>query len=276
MSLFLILIIFCLAMALHELGHAFAMKRNNVPIKKICLVGFGPKICEFRLTRWFGDTPIEIRAIPIGASVTMGKVGNKEIELTALPFRTAMEIFSAGIIANFASAFACLIIPTIYKWYEIGELMRGVLWSLLLLTITFVLLKYQRWIALFIPLVGIAMFGIILYAIFFNNVPTTTVISGPIETVEVFHKMQAKKDGFIDAWKFASVLSLALGLSNSLPFLPFDGGHTLNGWIQKIIGHKRYNRFKTAITTSLLAPGLLLIVFAIGRDIYLSMLKLFS
>lgn len=264
------IVIFCtiLSISAHELGHAFAMLRHDVKIKSICLLGFGPKLFEFRLTRWFGDVPIEIRLIPIGASVKPMDGPRESNPFRNLSFMARSEIAGAGIINNTALACLFLLLGTVCNGLEHGFLPRQIVLVLTCLVFAITCLKWQRWLSPLIPLVGIITISTILFSIFKGTSTPAETIGGPIETVHFIRKESVQFHGLFDVFGFSGILSLSIGLVNCFPFLPLDGGHIMDAWIKKMIGAKRYERSEILITTLLIAPGLLFILSVLGHDIY--------
>lgn len=271
------IVLFCviLSIPIHELGHAFAMLRHGVKIERICLLGFGPKLFEFRLTRWFGDVPIELRLFPLGASVMIARKQPNNKSMRDLPFITRSEIAGAGVINDMVMACLYIFIANMCYEYLFGIQLRQTLAALACLIIGFVCLKWQRWISPIIPFIGALMIGITLALILQGALTTTEALSGPIETVKDIRKESVTFKNIHEAFGFAGVITFSIGLLNCFPIFPLDGGQIADAWIKKLLGEKRYARFETPITIALSLPGAFLIIFVLGHDLYKFILDLF-
>jgi membrane-associated protease RseP (regulator of RpoE activity) len=268
MNFWIVILCSLIAISLHELGHAFAMLRHGVKIKSICLLGFGPKILEFRLRRWFGDVPIEIRLLPIGASVAAESGVEEFAKLHNRPFLDRIEICGAGIINN--AAFAIFLFAASVTVHEnnFGEWAFVLPRVLISAALIFILLKWQKWISLTIPLVGLAMLGFIIYLVTKNVMSISDTIAGPIETVKFVDKMSEKTNGIADALFLAGGISFALAAGNCFPFFPFDGGLASDAWIQKLMGDARYKKSENFISALLIIPGYLFMLIVLCGDIF--------
>ncbi len=93
-------LLFVSTISIHELGHALLMKRYNVQMKEICLFGVGPKITQFYWRTIFGNTPLTVRLIPLGAFVRTedGAIENLEF------YEESEHIFAGGVAFNFLYA----------------------------------------------------------------------------------------------------------------------------------------------------------------------------
>src|SRR5919205_1067870 len=93
-------LLFVVSIVVHELGHAFAMRRYGVELDEICLLGVaGPVLLSFYLRKVFGETPLTIRMIPLGAFVRPTEEGAQTAG--ALPYLKFAHIMGAGIANNF-------------------------------------------------------------------------------------------------------------------------------------------------------------------------------
>ena len=81
---------FIAALVLHELGHYFAARACDVPIKQAGL-GWGPKLCGFRVN----NIDYQLRALPIGAFIRMDMAA-----LQTRPLWQQLFVLGAGIGVN--------------------------------------------------------------------------------------------------------------------------------------------------------------------------------
>lgn len=270
MNFWIVILCTLIAISTHELGHAFAMRRHGIKIRSICLLGLGPKILEFRLRRWFGDVPIEIRLIPVGAYVIPEPDVEVSKRIQNIPFLHQIDIYGAGINNNIAFGIFLIAIAQIYRLYEsnLDQWPLALLITLGSLALIFVLLKWQKWISLSIPIIGFAFIYLIFFLSSQERTGNTDILIGPIETVKFFDEESKKMTSLAKVFMAAASVSFSLALGNCLPFLPFDGGHVANIWIQKLIGKLRYKKMGGLIRGLMLIPGLLLLVAILGKDLF--------
>lgn len=97
------ILIFCLIVVIHELGHMIIAKANGIKVPEF-QVGFGPKLCSFKK----GETEYSLKAIPFGGACKMlGEDGDSDDERAFTnkgPWARFATIF-AGPFFNFILAF---------------------------------------------------------------------------------------------------------------------------------------------------------------------------
>jgi len=254
---------FIATVTLHELGHAVYMRRNGVSLKEICILGIGPILAEFRVP-YFGETPVRIRAIPVGAFVLPDKAGLESLK--GLSFLARGEIFGAGIVANVAFAAAL---------FGFGMLvcaanhLEGVVAFGVSLIVAWGLMISVRWISIGLPVLGIGLLAYMVHDIAVTGIAKLSgAIGGPVMMSKFFSvQVHAHPWSLQEGIVLGTVLSLALGMGNLFPFLPFDGGHLSKNLIRRLIGEVRYPRVERATNYALLVPGSLLIAVAIASDL---------
>lgn len=110
------ILIFCLIVIIHELGHLLLAKKNGITVPEF-QVGFGPKLCSFKK----GETEYSIRLVPFGGACKMlGEDGDStdESSFTAKsPWARFATIF-AGPFFNFILAFVLSIIVISIVGYD--------------------------------------------------------------------------------------------------------------------------------------------------------------
>lgn len=218
MTLFAIFL-FLLAICVHEAGHALVMRRYNVRIKEICLLGFGPTLLSFKIRRIWGETPITIRAVPLGAFVQPEDPGYME----RLSYVHKSRINVAGIIANILFAAVLL---------SVSLLVAGVplttLWLLLAGLVVFALFL---WFIPFVAVVaGIGFMGFLITELITDpvafqksNGSVVTVVEMAVEQNDAPEDVSFS-DRLLKAFYFGFAMSLGLALFNILPLMPLDGG----------------------------------------------------
>ena len=200
---------------------AFAMRRYGVKISHISLFGIGPVLFTFHLRRWFGETPITIRLIPIAAFV---KPADKNYA-DSLSYMQQLHIFAAGIAVNMIEA------GLMY-----GILMFG--WGTVTLLGCAIVLGYIA-IGLFPRVAAFVSIPAGLYVIV--KLAMVIIEQGNAAFVRQNGSVVAMSQDFVTySVSFAEMgmlvymLFSGLALLNSLPLLPFDGGRIVLATIQKL------------------------------------------
>ena len=107
-SILIGILIFCVIVVVHEMGHLIVAKKNGIMVPEF-QVGFGPKLCSFKK----GETEYSIRLIPFGGACKMlGEDGESDDErafTSKKPWARFATIF-AGPFFNFILAFVLAVI----------------------------------------------------------------------------------------------------------------------------------------------------------------------
>lgn len=112
-SILLLILILCIIIFIHELGHFLTAKKAGVYVYEFSL-GFGPKIWGFR--RKNDETEYCLRCIPLGGFVSMaGETNSQEDDkktkgkrLVEKKFLPHMSVLLAGVVMNFILAIVLL------------------------------------------------------------------------------------------------------------------------------------------------------------------------
>lgn len=203
-----------LAIAFHELGHAIAMIRHRLPIAKITLLGMGPTLFTFRLPfiKRFRGIPFRIALLPLGASVAMTEAGSRKME--GLPFPAKCHVYANGIMANLLYAAILLFIAALID----GNLSVPYLGILAGVAAIAYFSRYTFW--LIYPL-GIA-FLVILLRTALNDFETFAGQAGSF--VSIGHLVYTESIDISLALRTAAAVSFSIGIFNTLPISPLDGG----------------------------------------------------
>ncbi len=115
-SILIGILIFCVIVVVHELGHLIVAKKNGIFVPEF-QVGFGPKLCSFKR----GETEYSIRLIPFGGACKMlGEDGESDDERAYTnkgPWARFATIF-AGPFFNFILAFVLAVIVISIVGYD--------------------------------------------------------------------------------------------------------------------------------------------------------------
>jgi membrane-associated protease RseP (regulator of RpoE activity) len=264
------IILFLLSLSVHELGHAFAMRRYNVPIKEISIFGMGKTVLTFKWRKFFGEVPIHIKLIPLGAYV---RPENADYENT-LTSSQQSHIYGAGVIANilfagllFGVAFLCT--PNIYSPVSVGVIV-----GVSLLMGVFPQLTWR-----IVPLTGI-IFTIVIVKIVLANPVEFQENSGSVVLITQEINKNASLPLTIDFGErlsktltFAAIISLSLGVTQALPLYPLDGGRIALAYLGKWFPSRK-KKVQTVFIVVTLVPFIALILSALTGDI-VRLIKLF-
>lgn len=240
MITFIGFILFVLCLSIHELGHAFAMRKNGVEMSEICLFGLtGPKLASFKIKRFFGETEITIRPlVPLGAFV------RPVSDFSELPKNKQVDIAAAGIENNFYFGFALL---------AITSLTQGGFFAVLILTLAtlliFLLFRFAK--AGFIIFLGLATIALTSYTIAKDVSSAGSVIS--------IGKMIHGQADLYAVVTLGGAISISLGLMNAMPLFGLDGHRILNLYLPE-----RFRRVTDPIAGIAMIA---LIILALGNDI---------
>src|SRR5687768_12153616 len=118
-----VILLLCLSVSLHELGHAFAMRKYGLEIKEICLLGLGgSRLFSFRIKKLFGETPITVRAFIFGGFVMPTSFGSRRVY--CIDYYKAGHIYGGGIAINFLFGALLFLIHSIIE----GRFDTGMVW----------------------------------------------------------------------------------------------------------------------------------------------------
>lgn len=222
---------------IHEGGHFIVAKLSKVIVNEFS-IGFGPKIW----TKQCKETKYELRLIPFGGFVSMeGEEGHSDKEgsfsKASIPKRLA--IICAGALVNIIfGIFAYIILITIIHLTKYDVNISE--------SIVYALQSTKEMIFQMIE-------GIIQL---FSGKISISDMTGPIG----ISQMVSKTSGISQFVYLLSVVSISLGITNLLPFVPLDGGKAVLIIIEGI----RRKPLKQETELKLQSIGfLILIVFSV-------------
>lgn len=249
MPFLIFFVIFILSLMFHELGHAWQMYKNGVQINKI---GIGlplyKPILSLRLKR-YNNILFEIHPIPLGAFVEPTSSGLRT--LTALPYKSKANIYAAGPWANFVFGLSIILTIGLINM----PVQRMTFYIVSSCVFIFLLIFRKIFSRYLIYLCGLFTTLSVINS-FFSDKPEDT-LSGPIGIVSMAHKFSIN---YTQAILFGATISMAIGLFNTLPIYPLDGGKIVEAMIKKQTSRKIYQQ---------LGLGLILMIlgFAITNDL---------
>jgi len=222
-----------LIILIHETGHFLFAKLFAVPIPSFSL-GFGPALYAFSV----GGTTFKIGLLPLGGYVEM----NPET-LDTLPYYAKMLIVLAGILFNIIFAYGVLFYYAFCNRLPLQKtLKKGAP------TYTGPLEKTTQTLS---PNV--------------EHKHEQNTLIGPVGIVAMMSKNIATSTQSF--WLFLAIISLNVGLFNSIPLPFFDGGKALIYTIEAVLAKKIPTSILQTISTFFLILLIIILTHTTARDI---------
>ena len=270
-------------MAAHEAGHAYFMRKHGVEIKEFG-IGIGPvgkplfyitSARRIRLLFLKMDLPpIAFHPLLLGAYVVPTESGEKHLE--NLPLKSRMQIFGGGVHINLILAVA--IYSLLHAWMAALVVYQGMVFpmeiarNLVISTaLAGILIKWRYALSVWSPAVmGIFMIGLLW--MLFSTAGATDSLVGPIGIVTMGANTATSTNpgAVMEMFTLIFAISLSLGLFNSLPVPPLDGGHMATA-LMKRLGVPA--RVISAYRVAGLALFVTFVVFVLGNDVYKFFMK---
>lgn len=263
------ILLFSLSISIHELGHAIAMRRYGIQLDEVCLFGLGPKLFTFRWKKMFGETPVTIRLIPLGAFVRPSDMGGKRI--SRMSYSKNGHILGGGIVANILFGAILFLTGFIISGGELTINHLSATWMVITIAGLFIIGVFPRFsFHLVLPLGAL-----LLFALTNSLIPTIAdLFSGPATSnspvgsiISITQSIHQNSKSLADTFIYAGFLSISVGLFNALPFYPLDGGQILVNLAERTFHSKR--RFVRPAMQLLTALPLIMLAFwAIKGDVF--------
>ena len=221
-------LVFLGVMIVHELGHAVAMAYYGIPIQAagvgIPIPGLSLKFHlytpspEYRHKLFPEGLVITLSPLLLGAYVQPAAEGEERVK--TLPYRAEAEIYGAGVWSNTLSALILFIFLRLYA-FGFNQDRYGFLLCGVVMVLAVGLWKYKTVFCAFgVPVLSILLIALLSFLVLQSGASKT--FSGPVGIVRLMQESTTA----LDVLKWGFILSLGIGLTNMLPFLPLDGGHT--------------------------------------------------
>ncbi len=256
-------VLILIGVLLHELGHALAYRSKGIPVEQVGL-GFGPSL-KFGPFRWCPGVTFSLGPILIGAFVSVSTEYLKKV--SRLKYRDRALISGAGIMMNFLYCSLLLVIghvlfPGQYGvWSTWGVVIFG--------TIAAGMILFRYTFCLYIiPFMGFLM--LYLLGRVFLASPASLIGNGYISDLSDGYRAVSM---YSQSFRYAFELTFVLGIVNSLPMIPLDGGHIMLVWIDRLFGK---GMIITAIKSMLVIGGALIVLALIVAPLFKDMSKLFG
>lgn len=270
-------------MAAHEAGHAYFMRKHGVEIKEFG-IGIGPvgkplfyitSARRIRLLFLKMDLPpIAFHPLLLGAYVVPTESGEKHLE--NLPLKSRMQIFGGGVHINLILAVA--IYSLLHAWMAALVVYQGMVFpmeiarNLVISTaLAGILIKWRYALSVWSPAVmGIFMIGLLW--MLFSTAGATDSLVGPIGIVTMGANTATSTNpgAVMEMFTLIFAISLSLGLFNSLPVPPLDGGHMATALMKRL---RVPARVISAYRVAGLALFVTFVVFVLGNDVYKFFMK---
>jgi membrane-associated protease RseP (regulator of RpoE activity) len=211
-----VILLLCLSVSLHELGHAFAMRKYGIQIQEICLLGLGgSKLISFKIRKLFGETPITIRSFILGGFVAPTYFGR--LRVYCLEYDKAGHIYGGGIAVNFLFGSFLLLTHSLIE----GQIDTKSVWTTCILLALGLLPRYTFRLY---PILGLyILFGV------FNDLASSSAATVSLtgRGVKSIRSIAMNSDSFSETLYLGGWISVALGIINCIPVLPADGGRII-------------------------------------------------
>lgn len=233
-----------LNVALHEWMHVVALRELGGDIKR---AGIGLPIPPMLTINPRGRRAWAFTISPwlVGAYVQADD--NSQQLIKRMGYRQRAWFAGAGVIINLVLAALLYVVVSLTRGNLVPALIglaaAGLLW---------VLRKPVTWV---LPLIGIPTLVLVAYAL----VASVGTAQGPVGVVQ-----GAVSSTGAEALVFSFAISASVGLINTIPIFPFDGGRVMDAAIHKLIGQRAAVAFQVA--TGVVA--LLFVIYILGSDVW--------
>ncbi|OGZ61818.1 MAG: hypothetical protein A3H51_00240 [Candidatus Spechtbacteria bacterium RIFCSPLOWO2_02_FULL_38_8] len=244
----IVLFIIVLNLIAHEMAHAVAMSHYGIEIDK---AGIGIPIpgLTFKWKPKFLRFPLTISPLVLFAYVKTTEAGNEKLK--KLPYKDRAVIYSSGALTNMV--IALLLLPAFLIFvmrldFTFNSVILFTIIASVVSAIFFIAGLFNRRIRYFIcscaaPVIGVAMFGLLLYLILppfvqnFHYAIThagaseggSTSVAGPAQILKIATNLKHTTSAFI----LGFLVSSGLALTNLLPIYPLDGGQTSLAFLER-------------------------------------------
>jgi len=222
-AIIVVIIALIIAVAVHELGHALAMRSRGVDIEECGLgwpIGSLPCLFQCQLPGKYSRTTFKVHLFLLGAYVKPTTYGL--ILKERLPLKDKAIIMGAGVLANIMLSLFLNMVLTMKS----GSIAGVGVYIFLLALVWLGRVWFSRFL---VPLAGLFVMYLLISGIL--QAPTESV-AGPVGIVDIV----GKSIGELSLWTFintVSFISFCLGSMNVLPLPPLDGGVIVNDLIGK-------------------------------------------
>lgn len=248
-----------LSLAVHELGHAWAMHSTGVKLSEI---GFGIPISriphlKFKVRRRNGESlAICLHPLILGAYVKTPD--EEQARMETMPYKDQSYIFGAGILANLIFAGVLLMTADLFFLGAPFVKMLTHRHFLLVAGITFLLIVGRKFFCKYVIVVmGAAMVALVIWSVTKDPLKS---LAGPVGIVRMVSHLSTSVGMAIN---MAAVVSFALGTCNALPLVPLDGGLIVQSIMDKAGVDKNIIRAYKMITFAIFIA---LVIMAFTAD----------
>ncbi len=244
MAILLTVLIFVLVMVIHELGHAWEMKKCGVDIAEMGLGipfrwsrrkiddqfdEYGMEMYEDRylphlsypIKVWGMNIKLKLHPLLLGAYVLPSSIGMETMD--GLSDGDKHKIFAGGIIANILTC--CFVFGVLWVF---GATKIVTLFILIGVAIPCIFMR--TFVSMYVvPILGIIFLIFISYVLV--TTPITESLSGPVGVMSIIFDVVSETESVWMQLKKAlmmlGIISLAIGIMNCLPIFVLDGGRSV-------------------------------------------------
>ena len=218
-----------LAVAIHELGHAFAMRECRVRVLTICLLGsYKPRIRLPIKNRFFPETEFIVTPFIFG-----GYVHAPSEDMENVSRKDSLYVFGMGPLANILLGL-CISLGTvitrgILTKTDVIHVFATILCLLIAIRLTW---QFRRFVCSFLLLpVGCASLVFMLYSMQPGHMNSGSTLNGATllsRHLPIWYPGTTFPEFLFNFAVLSFDISIAIALLNLLPILPLDGGHLLH------------------------------------------------
>ncbi len=229
------LLVLFVVITVHELGHAYAMRRNGIRIARMTIgipipylnISFGTKM---------------IREIRISPFLIMGLVEPSEFDqekLQTLPYLESSFINGAGILVNIVTILVIMLAVQIIA-YCAGNSLHSIAFFAEVVGLVVMLYWRKYFCAYVLPIVGICVLLVrVSHGLGMTLVPDIWEIAYTPIALIPFHFLG------IGLFKATILLSGVVATFNAIPLFPLDGGRTMQLIVRRLFTETIANYYST-------------------------------
>ncbi len=266
-----ILLTIGITLTVHELAHAYEMKRQGVTIARIGIgISWPKQLCFTFQDKWFFNCPVTLSPLLLAAYV-------KPVENEVFKSLTDEQDIIISASGPWSNYFLFIILFALYAGivYQFNDIL---LWPFGIAILTVISKRFFSYVLfpissvllviVILYLSGIAIlsdFGTIMSGDGFTETAMgkpaiTEVFGGPVLIYQIAKQYASS---FVDVLFFGALISLSIGMMNNLPLYPLDGGRVMG-----VLLGKQSIKLRTVFQNSSFAVLVAIILIILLVDVF--------